>query len=74
MSAKNPTVDEIINAIDAGLESDNRHSESASNIWERMSPYIDPKKRKKAARALGEGMGIDVDHNLQYVTNDEENE
>lgn len=75
MSKLKITADDVINACDSALEGDNRHSESASKVWESIKRYIEPRNRLRAAKALGDGMDCDWEGNLQYVTNfDDEDE
>ena len=66
---RQPTLkaEHVIIAIDAGLEGDNRHSESASAIWAAIKRHIPKDRRLKAAEALGDSLGIDWKDTLQYV-------
>ncbi len=57
----------VITAIDCGLEGDNRHSESASSIWEALRRHIPKEKRLQAAKDLGGALDVNWQENLQFV-------
>lgn len=67
---KRLTADDVIQYADEALEGENRHSESASRIWDQVRPFIKPGKQLAAAKALAEGLEVGTD--WEELTNEAE--
>ena len=61
-----PTVDEILAAVNCALEDENRHSES-TGTWDAVAPFISSKKHLEAVRAYADALASGWEYYLENV-------